>query len=75
MVGVLFDGSRFEKAVDRVEWDLFRSAVLENQGWQLQRITSPELFRDVSGVLRGLEDIYVKSAGASSTEKREMVGL
>jgi very-short-patch-repair endonuclease len=29
-----------------VSWELFRSHVLEEQGWELRRIWSPSLFRD-----------------------------
>ncbi|HEX2748250.1 MAG TPA: AAA domain-containing protein [Verrucomicrobiales bacterium] len=44
-VGVLTDFSRFHKTPDPVEWDLFRAQVLRNQGWELQRVWSPVLFR------------------------------
>ena len=54
MIGVLCDSSRFDKATDRIEWDLFRSVVLEDQGWTLRRVCSPQLFRDLQGTLSGL---------------------
>ena len=44
--GVLCDGTRFDKTDDPVEWDVFRTAVLEGQGWELARVSSPEAFRD-----------------------------
>ncbi|HWB01515.1 MAG TPA: AAA domain-containing protein, partial [Verrucomicrobiales bacterium] len=44
-VGVLTDFSRFHKTPDPVEWDLFRTQVLRSQGWELQRVWSPVLFR------------------------------
>ncbi|AKU92967.1 DNA helicase [Vulgatibacter incomptus] len=37
-VGLLCGGSRFDKSDDPVEWDLFRTAMLEAQGWQLRRL-------------------------------------
>jgi hypothetical protein len=54
MIGVLCDSSRFDKATDRIEWDLFRSVVLEDQGWTLRRVCSPQLFRDLQNTLSGL---------------------
>lgn len=45
-VGVLCDGARYEKADDPVEWDLFRTHILESQGWKLVRLWTPQLFRD-----------------------------
>ncbi|HEX8439541.1 MAG TPA: AAA domain-containing protein [Archangium sp.] len=48
-VGVLCDGTRYPKATDPVEWDLFRTAVLESQGWKLVRLWSPHFFRDPQG--------------------------
>lgn len=53
-VGVLCDGSRFAKAADRVQWDIFRTEVLERQGWKLFRIWSPQFFRDPKEVLARL---------------------
>jgi hypothetical protein len=46
MLGLLCDMSRFPQADDPVEWDLFRTAMLEAQGWRLHRICSPALFLD-----------------------------
>ncbi len=45
-VGVLCDMTRFSHAADPVEWDLFRTSVLENQGWKFHRIWSPALYSD-----------------------------
>ncbi|WP_373048980.1 AAA domain-containing protein [Vulgatibacter sp.] len=53
--GVLVDGSRYEKADDAVEWDLFRAAILEGQGWQLQRLWSPAIFRDPAAAVAAVE--------------------
>lgn len=44
-VGVLTDFSRFHKTPDPIEWDIFRTRVLRNQGWELERLWSPVLFR------------------------------
>jgi hypothetical protein len=43
--GLLCDAPRFA-AVDGVEWDVFRTAILEANGWKLHRLWSPHFFRD-----------------------------
>lgn len=49
--GVLCDWSRFQGAQNQVEWDMFRAAILEAQGWELKRVWSPVVFRDLRGVM------------------------
>src|SRR3954467_1124106 len=51
-LGVLCDVARFTPAEDPTEWDLFRTGVLESQGWRLHRVWSPHFFRDPAGTLR-----------------------
>jgi len=53
-IGVLCDGCRFSKASDPVEWDVFRTAILEGQGWKFERLWTPHFVRDVSGTLEAL---------------------
>jgi hypothetical protein len=48
-IGVLCDAARFAQAEDPIEWDAFRTAVLEGQGWQLHRVWTPQFFRDSAG--------------------------
>ncbi len=48
-VGVLCDGTRYTASGDPTEWDIFRTGVLESQGWRLHRLWSPHLFRDPNG--------------------------
>lgn len=55
-IGVLCDGSRFEKASDRVQWDIFRTEVLEGQRWRLLRLWSPQLFRNPEAAVTRLKD-------------------
>ncbi len=45
-IGILCDGSRYDKAEDPVEWDLFRTAILQQQGWEFVRLWAPHFFRD-----------------------------
>ena len=45
-LGVLTDFNRYRNTPDPIDWELFRSSILRNQGWLLERIWSPRLFRD-----------------------------
>ena len=45
-IGVLCDLHRFSDAPDLVDWELFRTSLLEAKGWQFHRMFSPGLFRD-----------------------------
>ncbi len=54
-VGVLCDRSRYDKAEDAIEWDLFRTQILESQGWQFIRTWTPALVRDPEGVLEAIK--------------------
>jgi hypothetical protein len=45
-IGVLCDAARFERARDKVEWDIFRTSVLEAQGWKLHRVWTPQFVRN-----------------------------
>jgi hypothetical protein len=57
-LGVLFDGSRYAQArEDPIGWDVFRCAILEGQGWRLERLWSPELFRDVEGCVQRVRQL------------------
>ena len=48
-IGVLTDMTRFKMASDPVEWELFRTQILKSQGWELQRVWSPTIYRDAIG--------------------------
>jgi hypothetical protein len=48
-IGVVCDLTRFAQAEDPVEWEVFRTAVLESQGWRLHRLWTPHFFRDGQG--------------------------
>ncbi|QOV87323.1 AAA domain-containing protein [Humisphaera borealis] len=48
-IGVLCDAARFAPADDLMEWDVFRTGILEAQGWKLHRIWTPHFFRDPAG--------------------------
>lgn len=48
-IGVLCDTCRYTGAEDPVEWDLFRTGILTGLGWNIERLWSPVLFRDLAG--------------------------
>jgi hypothetical protein len=45
-LGVLCDLHRFTDAPDLVDWEHFRTQLLEGKGWKFQRVFSPAIFRD-----------------------------
>ena len=49
-IGVQCDLNRFEQAADPIEWEVFRNWVLHSQGWKINRVWSPQFFRDGKGV-------------------------
>jgi hypothetical protein len=51
-IGVLCDMTRFAGSDDPVEWDVFRTAVHESQGWKLHRVWTPHFFRDPAGEMK-----------------------
>jgi hypothetical protein len=68
-IGVLCDGTRFTKAADRVQWDIFRAEVLEGQRWRLHRLWSPQFFRDPKGAiakLRKAEEEWLAEEAAAN---------
>ncbi|HEY0796929.1 MAG TPA: hypothetical protein VGD64_14245, partial [Acidisarcina sp.] len=53
-IGLLCDGTRYASGGDATEWDVFRTTVLESQGWRLHRLWSPHFFRDPRGCLKSV---------------------
>jgi hypothetical protein len=53
-LGVLADFSRFGMAGDPVKWDIFRSGLLQQLGWNMQRVWTPAIVRDPDSVLTQL---------------------
>lgn len=49
-IGLLCDLNRYHRADDPLDWEIFRTDILEATGWQLQRIWTPQFFRDSIGV-------------------------
>ena len=53
-VGVICDLTRFAQAEDPVEWEVFRTAVLESQTWKLHRLWTPHFYRDHHGCTQAI---------------------
>ncbi len=67
-IGIVCDLTRYGRAQDPVEWELFRSGILEGQGWKLHRLWTPHFFRDRDGCTRAILD-DVREALATEQEK------
>jgi hypothetical protein len=66
-VGILCDTTRFAGSDDAIEWEVFRTAMLERQGWKLHRVWTPHFFRDPSGccaaILKDVESALTSESG------------
>lgn len=69
-IGVMCDGTRFDKAADRVQWDIFRTEVLEGQRWKLFRLWSPEFFRDPTGAIARLKKAVNEWLAEEAAQKK-----
>ncbi len=47
-IGVLTDFNRYRNTPDPIDWELFRTEIHRAQGWKLERVWSPRLFRDLA---------------------------
>jgi hypothetical protein len=66
-VGVLCDASRFVESEDPTEWDVFRTGVLEKQGWRLHRVWTPHFFRDPKGTVKAITPAGAAGPAAGHT--------
>ena len=67
-LGVICDLTRFAQAEDPVEWEIFRTTILEDQGWQLHRLWTPHFYRDLRGCTEAILG-EVKTLLANEQEK------
>jgi len=67
-IGVLCDLNRFAQAQDPVEWEVFRTSILESQNWKLHRLWTPHFFRDRQGCTKAILDDAAELL-ANETEK------
>ncbi|CAG0970770.1 hypothetical protein PHYC_01235 [Phycisphaerales bacterium] len=66
--GVLCDFARYTTGDDPIAWDIFRTGVLEGQGWKFERVWSPALFRDLQGCV---EQILTTAERVAKEEEPE----
>lgn len=66
-VGVLCDMNRYAASDDPVEWEVFRTAMHESQGWTLHRVWTPHFFRDPAGALRAIDKGVLEAVAAERT--------
>lgn len=69
-VGVLTDFSRFHKTPDPIEWDLFRTRVFRSQGWEIERLWTPVLFRRADEMMLRVKNAHdrISSTGRAKKE-------
>jgi hypothetical protein len=56
--------NRFEQAADPVEWEVFRTAILEGQRWKFSRMWTPHFFRDEQAATQAVLNNAEKVAAA-----------
>jgi len=66
--GLLCDFARYDRAPDPLQWEVFRTAMLESQGWHLHRVWTPSFFRDPDRELRAIEAAGEAAAVAQGGE-------
>lgn len=54
-VGLLCDFSRYDRAPDPIEWELYRQGILKWTGWNFSHLWSPQFFRDPTAALNRIE--------------------
>ncbi|MBS1582071.1 MAG: hypothetical protein JST66_07740, partial [Bacteroidetes bacterium] len=64
-IGVLADFTRYRKTPDPIVWELFRSTVLADQGWDLHRIWTPTTFKDLTKSLEAIRTKHLSYAMAA----------
>lgn len=53
-LGLLTDFNRYRYATDPIAWEVYRTAILQGQGWDIQRVWSPTYLRDKTRVFNEL---------------------
>jgi len=67
VLGLICDGTRYPNTPDPIAWDVFRTAMLEGQGWSLKRFWSPQFFRDPQGQLERIEQAVAAAEEAEQS--------
>jgi hypothetical protein len=53
---IQIDGSRFAKAADPAEWEVYQYGILRSRDWDPQGLWSPQIFRDPTGTAAGIAE-------------------
>ena len=69
LLGLLCDLARYDTGADAVGWDLFKSSLLEQQGWKLLRVWTPSFYRNPD---QALETILGEMKRLLEEEKRQL---
>ena len=72
-IGVLCDMTRFPHAADSVEWELFRTAALEVQGWKFHRVWSTTLYADPGRHVKAIAEASRRVSEAVPVQKPQGV--
>ncbi len=52
--GIQIDGSRYTKASDAAEWEVYQDGILKSRGWKPTGFWSPQIFRDSQGTIKAM---------------------
>ena len=55
-VGLLCDFTRYDRAPDPIEWELYRQSIFQWTGWQFTHIWTPHFFRDPVGAMDQIQN-------------------
>ncbi len=61
-LGLLADFTRYKKTPDPIAWEQFRTTVLAAQGWELHRLWSPALFREIDANINFVQQKHIEAA-------------
>ena len=73
-IGLLCDFNRYHRSADSIEWEIFRTEVLQNEGWQLERVWTPQFFRDPASVTQVVTNAvadFLKAEGVKNALRVE----
>ncbi len=62
-LGILCDFTRYPHAPDPVAWEVFRTAILRANGWNLHRVWTPRFFRDPPAALERIRQAVAGEPG------------
>ena len=65
-VGLLCDFTRYDRAPDPIEWEIYRQGIFDWTGWDVHRVWTPQFFRDATRtfneVIAASDDVATKAS-------------